>query len=261
MPTVVVPTDGARATHISCASGAGRGVPYVPMDPFRPARAATGSVRSASYHRCVVTHRRSATSAVIGGALVLAVAGCTTEPAGGSSTELDRATAAVLADAADRLADALADDDPCRALLEADALRERAARALENGEAPASVAAETTRVVEATTADLSCDPVNAAGEEPDETEDEAAAAEDEDGDEAEVAAAESDAGAEAADPGADGGSDGSSSSTSSAPDGDGDGSDDADSGGGGKQDPPGKAKGHDGDGGPPEDRGNGRGNG
>lgn len=95
------------------------------------------------------------TAAVLGG--VLALAGCRAE--GPEPAALDRATGAVLADAADRLADALASDDPCRAIVEADALRERAARALETGDAPESVVDETTRVVDATTSDLSCEPV------------------------------------------------------------------------------------------------------
>lgn len=183
----------------------------------------------------------------------MVAAGCS----GGATTapvpELDRATAAVLADAADRLAEALEEDDPCRALLEADALRERAARALEDGAAPEEVATETVRVVDATTADLTCEPVDAA----DETE-----ADDGAGDGGDVATADTEV--EAAPPADDTDSEGSAgqASGSSTENGDGDG----DGGGdGGRSDadkqPPGKAKGHDGAGGPPDDRGKGRGNG
>lgn len=95
--------------------------------------------------------------------------GCSPDPSG---TPLDPATGAVLADAADRLADALAADDPCRALLEADALRERALRALEQGEAPDSVVVETARVVDATTAGLTCDADDEAGQDAEDTADE-----------------------------------------------------------------------------------------
>jgi uncharacterized membrane protein YgcG len=97
------------------------------------------------------------TAAVLGGLLALVLAGCSAE--GPEPAALDRATGAVLADAADRLADALASDDPCRAVAEADALRERAARALEAGDAPESVVKETTRIVDATTVGLTCEPI------------------------------------------------------------------------------------------------------
>lgn len=191
---------------------------------------------------------------MIGGLLIVVAAGCTAGSSESPSLELDRATAAVLADGADRLADALADDDPCRALLEADALRERAARALEEGEAPASVATETARVVDATTADLSCEPVTAAGEDPDDVEGEGGEAE---GDAGDTAAAGSDPEQESAPPAEDTAAGGSSEPSPTPP------AEDGDAGGGdeGKEEPPGKAKGHDGGGGPPDDRGKGRGNG
>lgn len=184
---------------------------------------------------------------MIGGLLVMVAAGCSGGSAAAPAPELDRATAAVLADAADRLAEALAHDDPCRALREADALRERAARALEEGAAPEEVTTETVRVVDATTADLTCEPVNAGDETG--TEDGA-----DDGDD--VAAA--DTGVEAAPSTEDTRSDGSAgqASGSSAEDGDGDGD-----GSGAEKEPPGKAKGHDEDAGPPDERGKGRGNG
>jgi hypothetical protein len=103
----------------------------------------------------VVTRRRPVTAALAGGLLTVGLAGCVSE--GATPTPLDVATGAVLADAADRLADALDADDPCRAVGEADALRERAERALEVGDAPESVVEETIRVVDATTGGLDCD--------------------------------------------------------------------------------------------------------
>lgn len=89
------------------------------------------------------------------GALVLAVTGCgdPEEPA----TTLDEATAAVLADAAERLADAIEADDDCLAIAEAHGLQERAESALADGLAPPTVAAETVRVAGLLTADLTCE--------------------------------------------------------------------------------------------------------
>jgi hypothetical protein len=103
---------------------------------------------------------------VLGGLLVVGVAGCASE--GASPVPLDRATGAVLADAADRLADALAAEEPCRALAEAEALRERADHALEVGDAPETVVTETHRVVDASTGALVCEPTALAEDEEDE---------------------------------------------------------------------------------------------
>jgi hypothetical protein len=105
---------------------------------------------------------------VLGGLLALGVGGCASE--GASPVPLDRATGAVLADAADRLAEALAGEEPCRALAEAEALRERADRALEVGDAPETVVVETHRVVDASTAALVCEPTALAEDAEDEEE-------------------------------------------------------------------------------------------
>lgn len=116
-------------------------------------------------------------------------AGCAADSADSADSagaSLDRAMGAVLADGADRLAEALEADDACRALLEADALRERAARALEAGDAPDDVVAETTRVVDATTFALTCE-VETAAEDADGTDE---AAQDEAAEAAEAAEAD-----------------------------------------------------------------------
>lgn len=109
----------------------------------------------------MVPRARSAVAAALGGVLALAP-GCS--QSGPDRIPLDPGAAAVLADRADRVADALADGATCRALEEADALRERAVHALREGEAPESVIDETTRVVDAATADLVCDDADAGDE-------------------------------------------------------------------------------------------------
>jgi hypothetical protein len=92
---------------------------------------------------------------VLGGLLVVGVTGCTAaDPS--EAAPLDRATGAVLADAADRLASALEEGDACQAHAEVEALEARADAAHRAGEAPEEVVAETVRVARAVTAGIVC---------------------------------------------------------------------------------------------------------
>jgi hypothetical protein len=93
---------------------------------------------------------------VLGGLLVVGVAGCTAADPPRAAAPLDRATGAVLADAAERLASALEDGDACQAHAEVDALEARADAAHRAGEAPEEVVAETVRVARAVTAGVVC---------------------------------------------------------------------------------------------------------
>jgi hypothetical protein len=144
---------GATSTHIR-AGGARRSA-FAP--PHRPGRS-----RSLPAYRDLVlsTSRSPLRAAVFGGLFVVGVTGCTAADAP-QAASLDRATGAVLADAADRLASALEAGDPCRALAEVDELEARTDAARQAGEAPEEVLTEAVRVARAVTAGLVCggDPV------------------------------------------------------------------------------------------------------
>lgn len=94
---------------------------------------------------------------MLGGLLVVAGTACAAP--GPERAVVDEAAGAVLADAAERLADALEARDGCRALEEADALRTRADAALAAGEIDPVVADETRRVAAVTTAGVHCEAI------------------------------------------------------------------------------------------------------
>lgn len=71
---------------------------------------------------------------------------------------LDADAAQALAQGAERLASALADDDPCAALAEADAVTSQARDGVESGTVPADVANEVEAVTAELTSDLTCEP-------------------------------------------------------------------------------------------------------
>jgi hypothetical protein len=127
---------------------------HIPACVVRP-----GSSPSAHPYGAPVNtlHRRPYGAAVVGVLLAVGAAGCSSDDASAGGVPLDPATGAVLADAADRLADALDSGDPCRALAEAEALEERARGAVAEEHAPETVVAEAIRVVDATTAGLTCE--------------------------------------------------------------------------------------------------------
>jgi hypothetical protein len=92
---------------------------------------------------------------VLGGLLIVGGTACAAPDP--EVALIDEAAGAVLADAADRLAEALEAGDGCRALEEAEALRTRADAALAAGEVDAAVADETHRIAAATTAGADCE--------------------------------------------------------------------------------------------------------
>lgn len=92
---------------------------------------------------------------MLGGLLVVAATACAAP--GPEGAAVDEAAGAVLADAAERLADALEARDGCRALEEADALRTRADAALAAGQVDPAVADETRRIAAITTAGVRCE--------------------------------------------------------------------------------------------------------
>jgi hypothetical protein len=144
---------GATSTHIR-AVGARRGAV---RPPHRPGRSRS---LPAYRHPVLSASRSPLRAAVLGGLLVVGVTGCSpAEPP--QAAPLDRATGAVLADAADRLASALEAGDACQALAEVDELEARADAARQAGEAPEEVVSEAVRVARAVTAGVVCggDPV------------------------------------------------------------------------------------------------------
>ncbi|MEX0835208.1 MAG: hypothetical protein WD010_03905 [Nitriliruptor sp.] len=112
----------------------------------------------------ITLRHRPSGSALLGGALAVAIAGSLlagcTEGGGDGSTALEPATGA-----------ALARDEPCAALDEADTLERRATAALADGAAPESVVDETIRVAAAVTVGLSCDDTDGDGAADDEVTD------------------------------------------------------------------------------------------
>lgn len=81
---------------------------------------------------------------------------------------LDADAAQALAQGAERLSSALADDDACAALAEADAVTSQARDGVESGTVPVDVANEVEAVAGELTSDLTCEPDD--GEEEDEEE-------------------------------------------------------------------------------------------
>ena len=90
-----------------------------------------------------------AAGALCAAAVVLAA--CT------GASRVDPATAAVLADRAERLADHIDADAHCEALTEADALLQMTARGVDDGAIAVGMAAEVEAVVADITTDLGCD--------------------------------------------------------------------------------------------------------